>query len=487
VIGLALRRSRAGKSPLGMWTASFILVCLTSLCLGVSGWMPGGIGTEEYWLTWLGNRILETHTIPHALGAESPLDIGRPWIAQEWLSAVIFAVMQAHRLFVPFAIVLGLAWSTLPWITLAECIRARIGPSMTFLIVLQTTLVASLRFTVRAEDLAIGMLAAVYVVSSHRDRRWLWLILPLLAIWANLHASFFIGVALAGYVVVRRRNWPGVAIVVGGLFATLLTPFGASLWMYALWLPHSWVHAYIAEWRSAWETLPSEIPGLFLPIVVIGYRAQWRRGALGGAALWLSLVAATLEMTRWGPLASTFGVPAGAGTARMRDPAEPRIGNATLAIALPLIALLFTHTSWLGSGVRVDPVFGLIKRARGPEFVVTAATFANRLTWCAESADCAVVLYYGGKTLLDPRVDPFPAARVALFATSKTAILCYPMIERIISPLPLAPERIGHDWTIEHVNADVIYRRDPTHLAQTAPRICGIDTPTKRSLHGTLE
>ncbi len=88
-------------------------------------------------------------------------------------------------------------------------------------------------------DMFTTLLATVFLAvlwENHRraqeSRRWLWPLAALMALWANLHPGFFLGLALLALFTLRhpRRVAPVAAI---GALATLANPFG--------WRVYSWL------------------------------------------------------------------------------------------------------------------------------------------------------------------------------------------------------------------------------------------------------
>jgi hypothetical protein len=90
----------------------------------------------------------------------------------------------------------------------------------------------------RPQTLAYPLFAvfvlAVMRVEWRKDTRWLWLLPPITAIWANVHGSFFTGLVLlgcaaAGRVVASRRLYearPYIFALAGCLLASMVNPYG---------------------------------------------------------------------------------------------------------------------------------------------------------------------------------------------------------------------------------------------------------------------
>ena len=122
-------------------------------------------------------------------------------------------------------------------------------PLVGILAMVPALLLMRIVWTERPQLLAFAMFAALVIVirtAWRGDRRALWAGVPLLLVWANLHGSYVLGLAVfvAVAVALRRRAIVAAALAVG---ATLLTPAWAS----TLAVPSGHFLApprYIQEW-----------------------------------------------------------------------------------------------------------------------------------------------------------------------------------------------------------------------------------------------
>jgi hypothetical protein len=126
----------------------------------------------------------------------------------------------------------------------------------------------------------LGELLALLARDNYRRDAWLWLAVPLMALWANLHGGFFIGTAaLALYSTVAalddlaagagwRRGAQLSLLTIVAVAATPVNPYGVGMWetvAHALgnpftrnaindWQPFWW--AMLAQWHSASSSRP---------------------------------------------------------------------------------------------------------------------------------------------------------------------------------------------------------------------------------------
>ena len=133
---------------------------------------------------------------------------------------------------------------------------------------------------------------SVYLLENARlNQRWrgLWLLVPLQALWCNLHGGFLSGLGLMGLYALgeglsRRPFWPYLRVMLLSGLVTLVNPYGWEYWRY-LWAAISMPRPEIAEWSSLWATYQKSQIGNFelaytlLLIGLAGFlavRVRWR-------------------------------------------------------------------------------------------------------------------------------------------------------------------------------------------------------------------
>ena len=127
--------------------------------------------------------------------------------------------------------------------------------------------------------------------------KWRWGVLPLFALWANLHGGFAIGpVVLAVILVLKaweKRNLDKADIWVwlGGVAATWINPYGPRLW-HEVWMQVTDTHLRwsVAEWQPFW--VRAELGVWLLAalgwaiLTVTKYRPEkWKLGVTAGLIL----------------------------------------------------------------------------------------------------------------------------------------------------------------------------------------------------------
>ncbi|HEX9882654.1 MAG TPA: hypothetical protein VGA79_01685 [Desulfobaccales bacterium] len=222
-----------------------------------------------------------------------------PWIYHEWLTGVLFYPLY-QSLGAPglqlARYTLGLAAAGLVYLTArkrgADPLAAALG-------LWGAQLFLALGYSpVRAQVFTYGFFALyLYILEGARHtRNWrsLWLLVPIQAVWCNLHGGFVAGLGLIALYALgeglSRRPWrPYAEMLVLAALATLINPYGPAYWKYlvrAVLMPRP----EITEWASLLEAyrqgiISGQKLSYFLTLVAFGV-------ALGWWARWRDLTAA---------------------------------------------------------------------------------------------------------------------------------------------------------------------------------------------------
>ena len=107
------------------------------------------------------------------------------------------------------------------------------------------------------------------------------LAVPLLLLWANVHGSFPFGILLLATAwaedrVARRPGGRTLAAALLALAATAITPFGPSVWGYVIELStNPVIRSVVEEWQPPWKLLSYSGVGFFASVVLAGF-VLWR-------------------------------------------------------------------------------------------------------------------------------------------------------------------------------------------------------------------
>lgn len=191
----ALRRSSVARFLDVLAVESALIItcaCIAALWLG---YLAVQFAADS-WLNLLGGQLIFASGLPHH-DALAVMSQGRDWIDQQWLSNVIF-----YGLYKLGGLTLAARVNVLVFTSaIALCFvlgRRRGASQSTLMLCCIPACLVSLDF-MRAQVLVQPLLVALLGVLSAESRRptaRVFLVIPILALWANLHGSVVIAAAL---------------------------------------------------------------------------------------------------------------------------------------------------------------------------------------------------------------------------------------------------------------------------------------------------
>jgi hypothetical protein len=265
-------------------------------------------------------RYIVSRGLPHQNVATVAAH-GAPWADQQWLAHVSYYGAWLLGGY-PAVAALSVALATAGYAVLARImLRCGVPPSRAFAWTAVAFLVCLGNYQIQAQNFGYPLFALTLLLLIE-DRRAgglrarTWLVLPILALWANLHGSVLLGAALAaGYAagqaaraLARRdeRQLAGyLALGTAALAAVLCTPYGtAVIGYYRHFVGNPVLSAHLAEWAPPNPRSP--FTWIFLAAaaaVIVAVALAWRKGArpdpliaaAAGAAMVLALMASRNE------------------------------------------------------------------------------------------------------------------------------------------------------------------------------------------------
>jgi hypothetical protein len=338
----------------------FAIYALTVIgVFGILATARGLVDSDYYWHITAGRLVAERGVLD-----SDPFSYtwgGQPWVMHEWLGELLMFWL-IDGVGVGVSTFLFGAISVSGPLVLALALRRR-GVAVVPLTVV-TSLVLYLfasYATIRPQAfswLFLGLLLAGMVVGRPGWRWRPWLVVPLFALWANVHGLYVIGLGVLGvyvlFTVLGRtpmapRRWEVVAMLGAALAASMLTPAGPEGLLYPLRYVDSgdWGLRHISEWQSPNFHEPAQLGLLVLIVAMLANGMRATPSWLAAMAAW-GLVGALLA-TRNVPLAGLLAMPTLAlGLAdRLPNRAVPRPARVQLArrvmeIAVALVILATT-------------------------------------------------------------------------------------------------------------------------------------------------
>ena len=357
---------------------------------------------------------------------------GQAWLNQQWGSGVLLSLGYQVGGWAGLALlrellvglVVGLAfWTARRWLP--------VRPAAVLALVAFVVGIGSL--ALRAQ--LFGIVCFVLVVALLADRRArprLTFVVPLVVLaWANLHGSFFLGVGAAGLAFLAdlrapaATRWRSAATLALAAAASVVTPFGAGSWSYAVGLSTNGdVARLVAEWQ---RTSPLSVDGALFYltalaaafVLIIAWHRDGRWPSLP-CLFWLGGLVVVGGWAERGVVWWAFGAPVVlapalallVGRARPEvarpEPAGLRRLNLGIAVALGLVVVLL-QPIWRPAatlagpdGLLVDAPVGLATALRGvgspADRAVVPQRWASWFEWAAP----------GVPVMVDSRIEVAP-------------------------------------------------------------------------------
>ncbi len=382
---------------------------------------------------------------------------------QAWLSGLIIAIdyhlgglerIVFRNAFV-FTLAYGLLLHVCSWRTGGSLRIAVAGLAAGFLLSVENWAFRPQSYSLLLFSFILWLLWR-YVLGKGRSRTLL-LLPAVTALWANLHGTFPLGLALQGIFILglllQRLSWlplarlpdvsvrPLLAAAVASLLATLATPYGFGLYGYlATVIGNPAIRGFIVEWQPT--TLESTSGKTFAVIVTLTvFLAALTRkkpdaptflgvlvfGWLATQALrnviWFGFILAPLFSTLLDAALTKFRGRIDATLARFRgtSPASPSLNNAlALAVVAFLILVVIGSTPWVRpilplpddrhSLTAPDTPIGAaqaLKQEAGSHRVFADMQYASYLMWALPESSVFV----------DPRIELYPYAQWEEYGT----------------------------------------------------------------------
>lgn len=333
--------SRAARHGISRWLIPSFADCFFGAVLiwlfvaGASGWKALLMDGDTGWHIRTGQYILEHGYIPHQdlFSYSKP---GAPWFAWEWLSDVIFALLFAAAGLKAIVLFAGVTIAGVSTILL----RYSLWRGSNCLLALGTTLLASgassMHFLARPHLFTL-LLLPLSLWLLQRDRaalekgavgpakpdRAVWLLIPVVGIWTNLHGGFMVflvclALLVAGCAIEARcypSRWVAVRryskLLAACCAVTVLNPYGIQLHLH-IWryLQSDWIRNLVQEFQA--PTFRNEGQMQFELLLILGLLGA---GVLIlrkriTEALWVIFLAhASLTSIRHAPLYAIVAAP----------------------------------------------------------------------------------------------------------------------------------------------------------------------------------
>ncbi len=315
---------------------------------------------DTWWHLATGRWIVGHGTVP-AGDVLSHTVRGHPWINLEWGYEVVLYLLHAAGGPALLCLAAAAGYTSAVWLLL-RLVRPHLGVAGGSILTVAVILVIHERFAVRPEMVSFPLLLGLLSIldfARRRDGRGLWLLVPLMVIWVNVHALFVVGAfailcAIVGAPSLKLALW-GLASIA----SAIVNPFGwrgvlLPAKLFTLIDKASPVFETIAEFRSPFEADVFGVAmGTYKVLLIAGtlsvlaafvLDSRKRRTDLGGIAFFAGLVVLSVVARRNAALFALGGSPLVArsvGTIVATVPARVRalLTKAALSGALTAIGI----------------------------------------------------------------------------------------------------------------------------------------------------
>jgi hypothetical protein len=372
---------------------------VTALCA-----LLATVGADAGWLAALGHDIAQSWSIPGGVPFAAISSNG--WHNVPVLGELVFHGLQAGlgtRGLVFAQVVAVVVCLTFVSVDMR---RARVPDAPAALILILTAFAAApALLVVRSQLFSLALFPLLVLLLRAEARapsRRIWLLVPLVALWSNLHGGVLLGVAVAGAYLLferaRRQPWTAVGIMAGMGLALFATPALVETAAYYRGVLGS---RAATQGEGMWQPLSLHAPFdvVFLvvavPVLVLALRSRPR--------LWetVAIVGLTIAAVRSGRnevwLALFVALPAARGLAGSRrwQATVPPLVVAAIAVLLALMA---------GVGLARTPV----SSGATPALLGHAAVAARGTPILADGVDAEQLALAGKRILIGNPLDAFP-------------------------------------------------------------------------------
>lgn len=294
------------RSSAGFWfrrAPIWTLLVIAVVALALAGQVI--VGADTMWMVALGDNIGRTGHLP--VGLPFAVADTRGWAAVPALGAVLLSwVHRLGPLALPAAqLVVDLALLGLLAVG-ARRAGARDGASAAVLAVFAVGALPALG-VVRGQTLSLIPFALLLLLLREESRRpslRVWLLVPLVAVWGNLHGAVLLGVAVAGCYLLARRwrssPWTAAGVGVAMMLALLANPAGvhAPAYYYGVFT-NATAQRKLLLWAPLRLDAPFDLLLAVTALALIGLAAYARRPVWEYLAL-AGLAVATASAARNG-------------------------------------------------------------------------------------------------------------------------------------------------------------------------------------------
>jgi hypothetical protein len=178
-----------------------------------------------------------------------------PWRSNSWLFCWLLYMVDYYWGMFGVAVMLSMVYLVTAYIMLAMCMRLNRANVALWIFAVGMWTLIYFSATPRAYIFTFAFITAIFYLIRFKRNSWLIYLIPLIfLLWVNIQTSVRFGLALifiealVGTAFYKdRRLWP---VLILSFLATLVNPYGLSLWEISLAGAATPGTKYIAEWKA---------------------------------------------------------------------------------------------------------------------------------------------------------------------------------------------------------------------------------------------
>lgn len=280
------------------------LLFITFLSIFIFNRLTSTVADTDLWgYMAFGRLFWETNDFPY-YDVFSYVPTLRPWVYHEWLTGFIF--YSIYNSFASSGLQLlkyGLGFLALWFVYLTSRQRGALPLSAGLGVLAIVGLLRMGYSPVRAQVFTYCFFAlSFYLLEISRMSkhwRWLWLLIPIIFLWCNLHGGFVAGLGLIGIyalgeTISKRPSSKYWIILLFSAIVTIINPYGFEYWKYifeAIAMPRP----MITEWASVFHSYQTgDEKGIIVYFIVLNLFAFiWmvrKRELTGGLVLGMTML-----------------------------------------------------------------------------------------------------------------------------------------------------------------------------------------------------
>jgi hypothetical protein len=263
--------TKVGRLLIPSFTDLFVIALIVWMFCTGAGWESLLSDADTGWHIRTGQYIAATHSVPtkDLFSYSKP---GQPWFAWEWLTDVLYAGLFNWSGLKGIVLYSGLLIAGFATILLRHILWRGANAFIAIAIVLVVVGAGSIHFHARPHVVTLFLLPiGMWLIDADRRQhsKRIWLLVPLTALWTNLHGGFLALIACVGLLVIGTAIEAALEWKSTGLFprgdlvrysglllacsaATVLNPYGYGLHVHlAEYLRSDWIKNAVSEFQSA--------------------------------------------------------------------------------------------------------------------------------------------------------------------------------------------------------------------------------------------